>query len=55
MKANEVPKYDDLLAPTIQALKGLTGSASNEELHDWIADHLALPTAVRDHLQATAP
>ena len=55
MKANEVPKFDDLLVPTIGALKALGGSASNEELHDWIADHLALPAAVRDRVHGDGP
>jgi restriction system protein len=31
-------------------LKALGGSASNEELHDWIADHLTLPAEARDRL-----
>jgi restriction system protein len=55
LKANEVPKFDDLLVPTIGALKALGGSASNEELHDWIADHLALPAAVRDRVHGDGP
>jgi restriction system protein len=55
LKANEVPKFDDLLVPTIDALKALGGSASNEELHDWIADHLALPAAVRDRVHGAGP
>jgi len=30
----DVPKYDSLMKPTVEALKALGGSASNEELHD---------------------
>ena len=55
MKANEVPRFDELMVPTIDALKGLGGSASNEELHDWIADRLALPAAVRDRVHSDGP
>jgi len=43
----DVPKYDSLLKPTLTALRMLGGSASNDELHDWIADHLQLDDAVR--------
>jgi restriction system protein len=50
VKVRNVPKFDELMAPTIEALKALGGSASNEELHDWIADRLSLPAEVRDRL-----
>jgi restriction system protein len=43
----DVPKFDALMKPTLTALQALGGSASNQELHDWIADHLALPEDVR--------
>lgn len=49
-KRDDLPKFDELMMPTIEALKGLGGSASNEELHDWVADKLALPAAARDRL-----
>ena len=52
MIKTEVPKFDALMAPTILALKSLGGSASNEELHDWIADHLKLSADARDALHA---
>jgi restriction system protein len=55
VKSNDVPRFDDLIVPTIEALKALGGSASNEELHDWIADHLALPAAVRDRVHGEGP
>jgi restriction system protein len=48
VKVRDIPKFDELMLPTIEALKALGGSASNEELHDWIADHLALPAEIRD-------
>ena len=51
MSNNSVPKFDALMVPTISALKALGGSASNEELHDWIADHLKLFADARDALQ----
>lgn len=50
MKADDVPKFGELLVPTVEALKGLGGSASNQELHDWVADHLALSAEARDRL-----
>jgi len=50
VRQNDIPKFDELMVPTIAALKGLGGSASNEELHDWVADHLALTPAARDRL-----
>lgn len=43
----DVPKYDALMQPTIDGLKALGGSASNQELHDWVADHLRLSDEVR--------
>lgn len=43
----DVPKFDTLMRPTLNALKALGGSASNQELHDWIVDHLDLNEAVR--------
>lgn len=42
----EVPKYDLLMAPTVEALKELGGSASNDEIHDKVVELLALPTDV---------
>ncbi|WP_400765476.1 restriction endonuclease [Methylosinus sporium] len=47
MKAS-LPKFDELMIPTLRALKALGGSASNEELHDWVADDLQLAPDVRD-------
>lgn len=49
-KRDDLPKFDELMMPIIEALKGLGGSASNEELHDWVADKLALSAAARDRL-----
>ncbi len=43
----DVPKFDALMQPTLEALKALGGSASNQELHDWIADYLDIPEEVR--------
>jgi restriction system protein len=43
----DVPKFDALMKPTLEALKELGGSASNQELHDWIADRLGLSDEVR--------
>lgn len=43
-----VPKFDELMIPLLRALKALGGSGSNEELHDWVADHLGMTTEQRD-------
>lgn len=43
----DVPKFDALMWPTLEALKALGGSALNQELHDWIADHLGIQEDVR--------
>ena len=43
----DVPKFDALMKPTLEALKALRGSASNQELHDWVADHLRLSDEAR--------
>ena len=43
----DVPKFDKLMVPTIEALKRLGGSASNEELLDEVANGLKLSEAVR--------
>jgi restriction system protein len=43
-----LPKFDELMIPTIRALRALGGSASNEELHDWVADELKLAPDTRD-------
>lgn len=40
---DEVPKFDELMAPTIEALKRLGGSASNDEIHDEIVELMRLP------------
>jgi restriction system protein len=43
----DVPKVDALMKPTLEALKALGGSASNQELYDWVAEHLRLSDEVR--------
>lgn len=48
MTIDRMPKYDALMLPTLTALKGLGGSASNDELFDRVVDDLAIPDAVRD-------
>jgi restriction system protein len=52
MTKDAIPKFDALMGPTVAALKALGGSASNEELHDWIADHLKVSSSARDELHA---
>lgn len=48
MQKVSVPKFDELMIPVLRALKALGGSGSNEELHDWVADHLSMSTEQRD-------
>jgi hypothetical protein len=45
---SDVPKFDDLMVPTVEALKRLGGSASNDELLDEVANELKLSEAVRN-------
>lgn len=45
-----VPKFDELMAPTIEALKQLGGSASNDEIHDAVVELLRLPDDVVESL-----
>ena len=44
--ADEVPKYHELMLPTLNALKALGGSASNAEIHDKVVEILNLPDDV---------
>jgi restriction system protein len=48
MNKNEVPTFDELMNPTLQALKQLGGSASIDELVPEIVRLLKLPQAVAD-------
>jgi restriction system protein len=48
MKKNEVPTFDELMNPTLQALKRLGGSASIDELVPEIVRLLQLPQEVAD-------
>jgi restriction system protein len=49
--ANSVPTFDDLLWPTLQALKAMGGSASNDELLAKVIEleHIAEPVAALIH------
>jgi restriction system protein len=44
----EVPKFDELMNPTLQALKRLGGSASIDELVPEIVKFLGLPQEVAE-------
>jgi restriction system protein len=48
MKKKEVPTFDDLMDPTVQALRHLGGSASIDELVPEIVRLLGLPQEVAD-------
>ncbi len=48
MKKRDVPQFDDLMNPTLQALKRLGGSASIDELVPEIVRILGLPQEVAD-------
>jgi restriction system protein len=43
-----LPKYDELMMPTLNALRALGGSASNDEIYDQVADTLNIPPELRD-------
>ena len=45
---NRMPKYNDLLWPTLQALRTGGGSATIQELSEQVASHLGLPDDVLD-------
>jgi restriction system protein len=49
--ANSVPTFDDLLWPTLQALKAMGGSASNDELLAKVIEleHIPEPVAAFIH------
>lgn len=48
MNQSTVPKFDELMIPVLRGLKALGGSASNEELHDWVAENMNIPIVLRD-------
>src|SRR3989304_4889073 len=48
MKKKEVPQFDELMDPTLQALKRLGGSASIDELVPEIVRLMDLPQEVAD-------
>lgn len=48
MTFDRMPKFDELMVPTLNALKALGGSASNDELFDRVVADLAIPDAIRD-------
>ena len=48
MKKSEVPQFDELMAPTLQALKRLGGSASIDELVPEIVRLMGLPQEIAD-------
>ena len=48
MTAQGIPTYDDLLWPTLEALKNSGGSASIQELLEHVTRDLALPDEVSD-------
>jgi len=41
----DLPRYDDLFRPTLEALDALGGSGILEEINDWIAARLVLSDA----------
>lgn len=54
MSAPEVPKYDDFMLPTLQALAHFGGSASTLEIRDRIAEALGLTQAQLDATYAVS-
>lgn len=52
---DQIPRVPDLFVPTLKALDGLGGSASNEEIDDRVADVLALSPEVRAFIHNDGP
>ena len=50
MTEKQIPTYEDLLWPTLNALKARGGSASIQELSEQIASDLGLPDSILDAL-----
>jgi restriction system protein len=48
MKRKEVPQFDELMAPTLEALKKLGGSASIDELVPEMVRCMGLPQEIAD-------
>lgn len=48
MTFDRMPKFDEMMMPTLDALKALGGSGSNDELFDRVVADLAIPDAIRD-------
>ncbi|MGE5674642.1 MAG: restriction endonuclease [Mycobacterium leprae] len=51
----EVPSYDSMLWPTLQALKELGGSGTNQEIDDWVIAEQAYSEEQQSVLQAGGP
>jgi restriction system protein len=47
-KKTEIPQYDDMLVPTIDALKDLGGSGTIDEIYGRVVELMKLPTDVLD-------
>jgi restriction system protein len=47
-KHDVVPKYDELINPTLKALQSLGGSGKNDEIYDEVVKLLKLPDKVLD-------
>ena len=55
MQTSSIPKYVDILWPTLKALESRGGSASIHELSEDVADILALPDHTLDVLHNNGP
>lgn len=47
-KQDRVPRYDELINPTLKALQSLGGSGKNDEIYDEVVKQLSLPDSVVD-------
>ena len=46
MSQNQIPTYDRLMNPVLQALRELGGSGSTDEIYQRVAENLKLPESV---------
>lgn len=49
VKSGDIPKFDQLMIPTLNALKMLGGSASNDELFDAVMAQMGLPEEIKEY------
>jgi restriction system protein len=51
MPMTTMPTYDQLMQPTLTALHALGGQATNQQIYEWVIEHLQLPLEIVAQLQ----